>query len=546
MKITPQNPIAYFCAEYGLQSNLPLYAGGLGVLAGDTLKAAVDLSLPLVAIGLLYRGERAIQFINDQGMQEEKDMDFDPLSAGLEHVYLDNQPVFVRIHLTELAIWARVWKKTISDQVTLYLLDTDTDQNQLSERSITHTLYAGTEESVLKQQFILGMGGIKLLKILGIHPAVFHINEGRPAFIHWQLTRESMNDHGLSYTEASQLIKDKTVYTNHTLVAAGNNNINLTLLKRYAAYYAERMGIELDQLLEPGVTAESEEKYFSMTDFALRKSRRANGVSKLHTKLSKERWPSYDWVNVTNGVHLPTWQDQEVRQANLKTDELWHVHLKKKKELADFVLKHTGFSYDEKQLVITWAKRIAGYKRLDAIFRDLERLRSVLKNQEKPVQLLISGKAHLLDSAGKIRLQKIIKQMARELAGSAIFIPDYNLDIANKLVKGSDLWLNIPEWGKEACGTSGMKAISNGVLQATVDDGWANEVDWAETGWMIDSKRVSDDLYEKLEGKIIPVFYDRNAVGVPEQWLKMMKKSVSLAGQFGAQRMMKEYLEKLY
>jgi glycogen phosphorylase len=542
--LSKDNPIAYFCAEYGIEAKFPFYAGGLGILAGDTVKIAAEMDVPFVGVGLLYRGERIVQEINEEGMQIEKDMDFDPVEAGLEHVYIDEQPLFIKVHLTELDVWCRVWKKTFSDNVVLYLLDTDTDQNQLQERSITHGLYIGTEGTTVKQQFILGIGGVKLLNVLGIHPAIYHVNEGRPAFLHWQLVRKYIRDHGMSYLDACELAKSKTVYTNHTLVAAGNNSVSVSFLKRYASYYAQSIGISVDKLLEKGIIDNSDE--FSMTTFGLNVSFKASGVSKLHTKLSKDIWPNYEWVNVTNGVHMATWQDREVRETSLEGDELWFIHQKKKQELQEFIKSQTGFSYDPNHMVITWARRLAGYKRLDSLFEDIERLRSIMRNSQRPMQLLVSGKAHIMDKQGKIKLQKVIKHMARELAEHAIFIPNYNIDIAKHLVKGSDLWINIPEYGKEACGTSGMKALANGVIQCSVSDGWAAEMDWNGMGWTLDNNNVASDLYHKLEHEIGPYYFTRDEKGVPRKWLEMMKNSVRTSGKFSARRMLTEYQEKLY
>ncbi|MFZ5376128.1 MAG: alpha-glucan family phosphorylase [Patescibacteria group bacterium] len=544
-QITPHNPIAYFCFEYGLQTNWPFYAGGLGVLAGDTVKQAADQNLPFVALGLMYRGEGIVQQIDQDGMQQDRDMIFEPLSAGLEHVYLDDQPLFIRVHLSELDIWARVWKKSYAPNVTLYLLDTDTDQNQLPERSITHALYTGNEEVTLKQQFVLGVGGVKLLQTLGIHPSVYHLNEGRPALMLWQVIRQLMDEHGMDYRQARELAVSKTVYTNHTLVAAGNNSVDLSLIRRYAKYYADKMAIGVDQLLELGISPEAPDR-FSMATFSLNSSHRANGVSQIHSKLSAEQWPQYLWTNVTNGVHLPTWQDPELAKPDLNDEQLWQIHQANKRRLAEFVSLQTGFGYDPHSLVISWARRLAGYKRVEAIFEDIERLRAILRQVDRPVQLLVSGKAHMLDQAGKIRLQTIIKYMAKELSGHALFIPNYNLDVAKMLVRGSDVWLNLPEFGMEASGTSGMKAIANGVLQCTVPDGWAHEVDWYGLGWTLDDNRVSADLYEKLEQQIVPLYFERNTAGIPEKWLQMMRGSINLAQQFSAKRMLQEYLQKLY
>jgi glycogen phosphorylase len=546
MQYSARHPIAYFCAEYGLDARLPIYAGGLGILAGDTLKAAADAQLPMVGIGLLYRGEAAAQRITPDGQQEELDVPFDPLTVGLEHVYQDDQPVFIQVHLTQLNIWVRVWKKTVSETVTLYLLDTDTDQNQLSERSISHELYAGTPESLLKQQLILGIAGVKLLYTLGIHPAIYHINEGRPAFLHWQLVRVFMDQHGMSYKEAVMEAKARTVYTNHTLVAAGNPGIPVGLLKLYAQYYSDKMKITVDELIQPGM--EDDPETFMVTRFALNVSRRASGVSQLHTQLSRKQWPDYSWENVTNGVHQTTWQHPAIAQLGLSYDhsQLWQAHQVAKHDTASFIQARTGYGYDPNRLVIGWARRIAGYKHVEHLFTDLERLTALVKSLDRPVQILIAGKAHRLDSAGKIILQEIIQTMQGPLAGHALFIPNYDLDVARALVQGCDLWLNTPEYGMEASGTSGMKAIANGVVQCTIADGWAHEVDWTGKGWVLDHLSMPESLYTTLEKHVVPAFFERNQGGIPEKWLELMRASLALYPQFSAARMVNEYQSKLY
>ena len=543
-EISFKNPVAYFCAEYGLESHLPIYAGGLGVLAGDTIKEAADQNFPMVAIGLLYRGEGFIQEINGDGMQEEVDMSFDPLTSGFEHVYLDDMPLFIRVHMTETDVWARVWKKTIKNNVSLYLLDTETDQNLIKERSIGRALYYGSEESIVKQQLLLGIGGVKLLHALDIHPALYHVNEGRPAFLHWQLIRSYMDAHGMSYEEAAKVAKGKTVYTNHTLVSAGNQSYNIHLLKTYGQYYAEKMGISIDMLLEPGMEGNSD--HFVMTKFALNTSRKASGVSQQHYNLSKQSWPEYDWVGITNAVHMPTWQDGEIRDCNKENDDLWFKHQKKKQELMEYVLKRTGFGYDPGRLVIGWARRFADYKRANELFADVNRFAAILKNERRPVQLLMAGKAHRNDTRGKMLIQEAIHYMQNELNGNAMFIPNYDIELAQMLVKGCDVWLNTPTPGKEASGTSGMKAIANGVLQCTVKDGWTSEVEWQGIGWSLEPNHVSVSFYHTLEDEIVPMFFNRDVNGVPQEWLTRMKKSIELSNQFSATRMLNEYKEKLY
>ncbi len=543
-QLSPTSPIAYFCAEYGLEQRLPFYAGGLGILAGDTVKQAADSGVHFVAIGLLYRGFQAIQTISPEGMQIEQDMLFDPLSSGLEHVYLDDQPVFIRVHLTEVDIWLRCWKKTLSDKVALYLLDTETDQNQLSERSITQLLYSGTQESQLKQQLILGIGGVKLLHTLGIHPQKYHVNEGRPAFLHWQLIRELMDIHGINYESAKKLAQEKTVYTNHTLVAAGNQGYSMDLLKVFGRYYSDKMKISIDQLLLDGETENP--GVFSITQFALNASSKASGVSALHSKLSEEAWPQYHWQPITNGVHLPTWQDSRIVNAAANPEGLWQTHNQLKQELVQYVKTKTGYDFNPDHLVITWARRLADYKQLPMIFSDIARLTNILKNSQKPVQLLIAGKAHAGDSGAKNMLKRIIQYMQEELCGQALFVPNYSIEVAQVLTRGSDVWLNTPKFGHEACGTSGMKAISNGVLQCTVADGWAAEVEWDNLGWVLNYQHIAESLYETLEQSIIPLFYSRSAAGIPEEWVTRMQGSIKLAERFSAERMLNEYIDKFY
>lgn len=559
LKPCQDTPVAYFCAEYGLSAHLPIYAGGLGILAGDTLKAAVDADTPVVAVGLLYRGYYQVQVLDETGYQQEHTYEYDPVTAGLEHVYLDDLPLFVQVHLTaEEEVWVRCWKKTLSNNVVLYLLDTDTDQNEPRERSITHALYTGSEESQLLQQIILGVGGVKLLQKLGIQPCVFHANEGRPAFLHWQLIRMFMDEHGFSFDQAHQEAKTRTVYTNHTLVGAGNPGMSVQLLQQFAQYQAEQMKVPVTNLLEFGV--EDNPDRFQTTRFALNTSRKASGVSQLHYRLSKQNWPEYNWVGITNGVHLGTWQDQTLKHlmsqmmpAEQETSEdsmwqVWNRHLQLKRQTMEFIQARTGYGYDPNRLIMSWARRITGYKQLPSLFADLERLRTILRgtNSGQEVQLLVAGKAHPGDSVGKETLQEIIKHFSQELAGFALFVPNYDMDVGRALVTGSDVWLNTPEFGKEASGTSGMKAISNGVLNCTVADGWAAEVNWQGLGWTLDHTNLSDSLYRTLEQDVVPTFQFRTEAGLPIEWLGRMKRSVQLAEQFSAGRMWQQYVDLLY
>jgi glucan phosphorylase len=543
--ISQEHPVAYFCAEFGFDQRLPIYAGGLGLLAGDTLKQAADDGFPMVGVGLLYRGYGMRQRITDTGEQVDEDWLFDPLSQDLEHVYIDDLPLFVKVHLSEVDVWLRCWKKTFANGIVLYLLDSETDQNQLPERSLTQVLYSGTAESQLKQQLLLGIGGVKLLTALGIQPGLFHINEGRPAFLHWQLIRQLMDTHRISYESARELAIQRCVYTNHTLVAAGNQGYQLDQLRILSRYYADKMGISVDQLLAAGTDVDP--AVFAVTRFALNVSRKASGVSSIHTRLSEEYWPQYHWVNVTNGVHFGTWQSPALKDISPDSppDQIWNAHMLEKQKLSEFTAQATGFGFDPNRMVITWARRIAGYKQLSVLFEDVERLRTILKSADRPVQLLVAGKAHQGDAQGKSLLKDIIGYMQRELSGNALFLPNYSLEVAQALVRGSDVWLNTPQLGKEASGTSGMKACANGVLQCTVPDGWAEEVDWNDVGWVLPAKDIGTHLYGLLENDIVPLYFQRDN-GYPMGWITMMQKTLALSKQYSASRMLQEYHDKLY
>ncbi len=544
-KITAKNPVAYFSAEYGLQADIPIYAGGLGVLSGDHVKASADLKIPMVAVGLLYKGNDAIQEIDENGRQIEKNWDYEPLDVGIEPVIIDNMPLFVRVNLTTVSVWAKCWKKQIGETVTLYLLDTDTDQNLKSERVITHALYNGTEETLMKQQLLLGIGGVKMLHAMGIHPAKYHVNEGRPAFLHWELISSYMDTHGMSYQKAADMAKNKTVYTNHTLVAAGNESYNIELLKSYSGHYAEKMDITIEKLLEPGL--ENSADKFVMTRFALNTSHKTNGVSALHSKLCKEFWPEYNWCNITNGVHMPTWQDPFFENTeNITDQELWDYHLKLKYETMEYIKQLTGYGYDSNRLVISWARRMAEYKRFNEIYQDIEQLKKVILNEKRPIQILMAGKAHAKDIRAKMLLQEVIHYMQKELQGYAMYIPNYNIDIGKMLTRGSDVWLNTPIFGKEASGTSGMKAVANGVLQCTVKDGWTHEVDWNNVGWELDPDNLKNSFYDIVTNKMAPMYFEKDNNGLPSRWIQMMRKSIKLRDRFSAKRMVSEYRDNMY
>lgn len=539
-----ETPIAYLSAEFGFDHAIPIYAGGLGILAGDTMKQAADDQLPFVGVGLLYRGQYMKQTITSTGEQLEEQWLFDPVAVGLEHVYIDSdQPLFITVQIGQESVWLRCWKKTFSDLTVLYLLDSETDQNPSHLRKITQFLYTGDTDYQLKQEIVHGVGAIKLLTELGIVPRLYHLNEGRPVFAHWQLILDVMKHHQVAAESALRLVKNNIIYTNHTLVSAGNMSYPLSALTPLAEPYARAMEISTQQLLSLGSSGNPDT--FSVTSAALNVSHIASGVSQVHTNLSKQVWPDYTWVNITNGVHRKTWQDTQIQSSLEDASQVWQRHCQLKEQLRNFVQASTGYGYDHNRLIVTWARRIAGYKQLGALFADIESLRKIYAREGREVQFLISGKAHFGDSNSKDTLKEVIQHFSTELSGYALFIPNYNIEIAQFLTRGSDIWLNTPIKGKEASGTSGMKAISNGVLQITVQDGWTSEVDWSNVGWTLDSDNLTKSLYEKL-AQAQDLYYQRNDRGFSDEWLTRMKASIQLYERFSTERMLREYKELLY
>ncbi len=542
--ITKQHPVAYFSAEYGFDTRLPLYAGGLGILSGDTLKAAADSHTPFIGFGLLYKGKLMKQVLDTHGWQHDHDWDFEPSEVGLAPAIVDDQPLFVKVDMVGHDIWLQVWEKKFSEEVKLYLLDADNSLNHPHEQLLTQFLYTGSMEYQIKQQLLFCTGAITAMEELGIDPALYHLNEGRPAFITWELIKRYMERYTVTYHAAKSLVKDKTVYTNHTLVAAGNQGYPAAILGHYARQYADAFGLTVEQLLSDGV--EDDPNVFKITRFALNSSKKANGVSELHSQLSAEQWPEYNWTNVTNGVHMPTWQAPEIEAVKSDVHQLWNTHSQLKRPTMEYMAEAPGGGYGPNEMVMVWARRLAGYKRVSSLVADIERLRAILKHRDRPVQLLIAGKAHQGDTEGKKILQQLVQYMSRELADSALFVPNYCIEVAQHLTRGTDLWINTPEHGREACGTSGMKACSNGILQCTVADGWAAEVAWDQTGWILDHDNISESVYTMLEEHITPLFYDRDDSGVPHQWVQMMQRSIAFKDRFSAQTMLQNYQQQLY
>ena len=537
------SPVAFFCSEFGIDSDLPTYSGGLGVLASDIISEAADQEFPMVGVGILYKGKEFVQHITGEGKEEQRDSQFDHDTSFLRQTTTNGKPVIITLLIANEEVKIKSYHIRLGDKTTLYFLSTDVDGNPPEWISDMDTLYRGDINSQIRQQILLGIGGMKLLESLNINPQIFHINEGRPGFLIWELAKNISKKEGLTFEEAWKKAKTMIVYTNHTLVRAGNLEYPIEQIRNWAKYFAEDLGINTEQLIGEGLV---DPHTFSITLFALNISGKRNAVSKSHFENSQKEWPDHTWEYVTNGIYMPRWQDSDFRNHNLSDNDIWELHLSKKRELEKTVIQRTGIGYDPNKLVITWSRRLADYKQPKIIFSDIERLKGLIQNPDHPVQILFSGNSHSADTNAKGIIEEIIKTMSTSLSGSAIFVPNYNIALANHLTSGSDIWLNTPQGNLEASGTSGMKAISNGVLNCTVLDGWTYEVEWSGVGWTIDRNNISEDFYHKLETEIIPLYYQRERNGLPTAWIERMRKSIELAKKFSTERVLDEYCKKVY
>ena len=537
-----KKPVVYMCNEFALDNDLPTYSGGLGILAGDVINSAATQHFPMVGIGILYKGKEFNQHITAEGREEKRDSEFDHDTSFLRRTTVDAKPLTLELEMHSQKISVKSYHIRLSDTAIVFLLSTDVDGNPPDWTSDMDALYHGDTSSLIRQQLLLGIGGVKLLKALEIEPKLFHINEGRPAFIIWELANDLMKQRSLTFSDAINAAKDQIVYTNHTLVAAGNLKYPAETVKWWAQPFATKMNVDPHELIKDGLT---DSHTFNITLFALNSSKKHSSVSKVHGDFCKREWPNQEWVTTTNGVNMDRWQDSDFRNKGITDEDLWNLHSLKKRELLSSVIKRTGFGYDPNRLVITWARRLAEYKQPKAIFTDIQRLKKIVANNDQPVQILFAGNSHSADPHAKSIIEEIIKIFSTDLTGNAIFIPNYNISLANHLTSGSDIWLNTPKGNLEACGTSGMKAISNGVLNCTVIDGWTNEVDWNGIGWVLDPANVSTSFYDFLESEIVPLYYERED-GVPKKWIQRMRKSIEISVNFNTDRLLGEYNKLLY
>ncbi|HVS84682.1 MAG TPA: alpha-glucan family phosphorylase [Gaiellaceae bacterium] len=571
--------VAYFSAEFGLDQSLPIYSGGLGILAGDHLKAASELGVPLVGIGLYYRRGYFRQRLDEDDRQVERyprnDTERLPLTlvpmcpvVELEH---EGRLVPVRIG---------VWRARVG-RISLYLLDTKVEGNPDWARAVTDVLYGGDRANRLRQELVLGIGGVRVLRLLGLAPTVFHMNEGHSAFLQLERLRELVQEQGVERHDALETLRRSTVFTTHTPVPAGNEVFDAELVRRSVEPLVQASGFSWEEFAALG-RFQGDDTRFGMTPFALWTSDFANGVSQLHGEVSREMWQPI-WpdkpasevpiTSITNAVHARSWISDELedllghtdldfsRARELPDEVLWEAHLGAKRRMLAFIERTRGIGAElsPDALTLGFARRFATYKRAGLLFRQPERLSALLDDPARPLQLLVAGKAHPADEGGKALIQQVVDYARSPSAEGRIhFLPDYEISLARRLVQGVDVWLNTPRRPMEASGTSGMKAALNGVLNCSILDGWWAEAYAPELGWAIgDGEPAASDeeqdaadceaLFRLLEEEIVPAYYDRDDQGLPRRWIAMMRVSIAELGErFNTTRMVCEYVERLY
>lgn len=531
------NPkVTYFCMEYGLNEEMPVYAGGLGILAGDYLKAAYDAQLPMVGIGILWANDYTEQYINEEGHPYD-------VYPKYEYYMAEDTGISVSVKIRGENVVCKVKMVDCYGNVPLYLLDTNFPGS--NHGWMTSKLYGGEAQDRIAAEMILGIGGVRLLRALGIEADLYHFNEGHAVFAGLELIKEKMETNGNRFDLAWQETKSQVIFTTHTPVPAGNEIHEHSILRHMDAYN----GFSYDEMCQIGGDP------FNMTAAALRVSKKANAVSKLHGHTARNMWQNIEMdapiISITNGVHEKTWQDRRIREAFDHGGDLWAVHLQCKKELFDYVDQKTGQKLDPNILTLGFARRAAPYKRSDLIFRNSDLLASYLDKGQ--LQLIFSGKAHPNDQLGKDIISDLVK-MDRKYGDSVVFLENYNMEVAKFLVRGCDVWLNNPRRPFEASGTSGMKAAMNGVINFSVLDGWVAEgLQHGVNGWLLEQAAKQSEewdqdekdlqqLYQVLLNEIFPAFYDQK-----KRWQEMMLSSIDMAQwQFSSARMIKEYYDVIY
>ena len=577
--------VAYFSPEFGITEMVPQYSGGLGILAGDHLKASSDLGIPLVGVGLWYSEGYFHQFLDGSGWQGERNDRVDPLALGAV-----DTGVTVQVDLADETAHIKVWRIDVG-RVPLYLLDTNIPENDASVRAVTNRLYGGDEQHRLRQEIVLGIGGVRALRALGIAPDVFHMNEGHAGFLGLERAREWV-ERGFTFDQALEAVRAGGVFTTHTPVPAGIDRFPRDLFERYFADFAPLLGITFDELFEFGTRDDEPDGKFNMAVMGMRLAMRRNGVAALHGAVAREMfagmWPEHGADetpigHVTNGVHARTWVSRPVDQLltgavgddwhladaerfeavrHLDHGAIWHVRNEGRRELVDMVRSRLNdHVLDPDVLTIGFARRFATYKRANLLLGDIERLKRLLLSTERPVQFVFAGKAHPADQPGKSLIQQI-HQVTRDadVRHRFVFLPDYDIGVARTMYHGCDVWLNTPRRPMEACGTSGMKAAMNGVLNCSILDGWWDEMSNGSNGWNIPSydhldgvdeaerdRREAAATFDLLEWSVAPLFYDRAEWGVPHGWVdRIVENWASLGWNVTAARMVRDYTHQLY
>jgi len=603
------HPVAYFTAEFGLHECLPIYSGGLGILSGDHAKSASDIGLPFVGVSLFYRHGYFDQKIADNGWQIEE---YNPAQPNFLPVKLvldgQNQPLKVKLNIAHSEISIQAWEVNVGIS-KIYLLDTNLPENDFHYRDITSKVYGGDATTRIFQEIVLGIGGARFLKTLGIEPSVYHLNEGHSAFLTLELMKEELNK-GRTKEEAEKIVREKCIFTTHTPVPAGHDRFSPDLIEYALGSFIQSLGMSLKEFLSYGrIHPDNEQETFCMTVLALKLSRNANAVSELNGIVSRKMWqPLFKSKSekdvpighITNGIHSLTWLNkiafefwrkkfgekwyeeienpklwENVLDENFITDEeIWSIRYELRRNLIEFVrdkiltqLLRSGLDskvninsiLSPDALTIGFSRRFATYKRAPLIFYDLERAKKIFNDRTKPVQIIFSGKAHPRDDAGKEFLQRIVQiSKMPEFYGKVIFVENYDMNIARHLISGCDLWLNNPRRPLEASGTSGQKIILNFGLNFSILDGWWREAYNGKNGWAIgkdesvedpniQDKLDAESLYQTLENEIIPTFYNRNENGIPKEWIKRIRESIAtITYFFNTNRMVREYAEKYY
>ena len=599
--------IAYFSAELGLHSSIPIYSGGLGILAGDHCKEASDLGVPIVGVGFMYPQGYFRQRITAEGWQQAEYVPFNRLDSPIQQAMTPSgSPCQVKVEMDSRTVSALVWQVRVG-RVRLYLIDTDLPENAPEDRELSARLYGGDQEIRLRQEMLLGIGGVRVCRALGLSPVVWHANEGHSAFLTLERTRELVQT-GQSHAEAAELVRQSTVFTTHTPVPAGHDVFPIPLIERHFSGYWEQLGLTRDAFLRLGEHPDTSRAGFNMTALAIRMSAHLNGVSREHGRVTRAMWsPLWPGIpqdlvpirGITNGIHAPTWIAPEMnhlyskylgpdwadrsdepavwhRVSDIPEDELWAVRQTLKRKLMRFIRERAregwmqgrleasqvlaaGTLLDPEALTIGFARRFATYKRATLLFRDLDRLKDILQSRRRPVQIVFAGKAHPADEPGRQFIHQVYSVCKdRGLGGQIAFLEDYDMHSAKFLVLGVDVWLNTPTPPMEACGTSGQKAALNGVLHLSVLDGWWQEGYDGANGWAITSSpdpadphaqdsHDAEQLYRLLEHEVVPLYYARDLDGVPRGWIQIVKNAIrTIAPRFCARRMVKEYMELLY